>query len=65
LEIEEKLEVKKYQLAIHYGIDPTQITPEFVKTFNKGPFGIILSRHWLWTRSFMTQLWIGAIGCQK
>jgi len=35
LEMEEKLEVKKYNLATHYGVDPTEITPKFVKTFDK------------------------------
>jgi len=31
----EKLELKKYNLARHYGVDPDKITPEFVKTFNR------------------------------
>jgi len=35
LELEEKLELKKYNLATHYGVDPTQITPKFVKTFDR------------------------------
>jgi len=35
LELEEKLEVKKYNLALHYGVNPNEITPEFVKTFDR------------------------------
>jgi len=35
LELEEKMEVKKYNLATHYGVDQTKITPEFVKTFDR------------------------------
>jgi len=35
LELEEKLELKKYNLATHYGVDPTKITPKFVKTFDR------------------------------
>jgi len=35
LELEEKLELKKYNLATHYGVDPTEITPKFVKTFDR------------------------------
>jgi hypothetical protein len=35
LELEEKLELKKYNLATHYGVDPNKITPEFVKTFER------------------------------
>jgi len=35
LELEEKLELKKYNLATHYGVDPNKITPEFVKTFDR------------------------------
>jgi len=35
LELKEKLELKKYNLATHYGVDPTKITPEFVKTFDR------------------------------
>jgi len=35
LELEEKMEVKKYNLASHYGVDQTEITPEFVKTFDR------------------------------
>jgi len=35
LELEEKMEVKKYNLATHYGVDQTEITPEFVKTFDR------------------------------
>jgi len=34
LELEEKLELKRYNLAIHYGVDPNKITPEFIKTFD-------------------------------
>jgi len=29
LELEEKMEVKKYNLATHYGVDQTEITPNF------------------------------------
>jgi len=35
LELEEKLELKKYNLATHYGVDSNEITPEFVKTFDR------------------------------
>jgi len=35
LELEEKMEVKKYNLASHYGVDLTKITPKFVKTFDR------------------------------
>jgi len=35
LELEEKLELKKYNLATHYGVDPTKITLKFVKTFER------------------------------
>jgi len=35
LELEEKMEVKKYNLAMHYGVDQTEITPKFVKTFDR------------------------------
>jgi len=35
LELEEKMEVKKYNLATHYRVDQTEITPEFVKTFDR------------------------------
>jgi len=35
LELKEKMEVKKYQLATHYGVDQKEITPEFVKTFDR------------------------------
>jgi len=35
LELEEKLKVKKYNLASHYGVNQTKITPEFVKTFDR------------------------------
>jgi len=35
LEQEEKLEVKKFNLVLHYGIKPNEITPTFVKTFEK------------------------------
>jgi hypothetical protein len=35
LELEEKLELKKYKLATHYGVDPAKITTKFVKTFDK------------------------------
>jgi len=35
LELEEKMEVKKYNLATHYGVDQTEITPKFVKTFDR------------------------------
>jgi len=35
LELEEKMEVKKYNLAMHYGVDQNEITPEFVKTFDR------------------------------
>jgi len=35
LELEEKLEVKKYKLAMHYGVDQNEITPKFVKTFDR------------------------------
>jgi len=35
LELEEKLKLKKYNLATHYGVDPTKITPKFVKTFER------------------------------
>jgi len=35
LELEEKLELKKYNLATHYGVDPNEITPEFIKTFDR------------------------------
>jgi len=35
LELEEKLKVKKYNLATHYGVNQTKITPEFVKTFDR------------------------------
>jgi len=35
LELEEKIELKKYNLARHYGVDPNKITPEFVKTFDR------------------------------
>jgi len=35
LELEEKLELKKYNLVTHYGVDPTKITPKFVKTFDR------------------------------
>jgi len=33
LELEEKLELKKYKLATHYGVDPNEITA--VKTFDR------------------------------
>jgi len=52
LELEEKLELKKYNLATHSGVDPTEITPKFVKTVtgkNQGPFGITLSKPWIQT----------------
>jgi len=29
LELEEKLEIKKYNLATHYGVDPNEITANF------------------------------------
>jgi len=35
LKLEEKMEVKKYNLAMHYGVDQAEITPEFVKTFDR------------------------------
>jgi len=35
LELEEKLKVKKYKLATHYGVDLTKITPKFVKTYDR------------------------------
>jgi len=35
LELEEKLEIKKYNLANHYGVDPTKIMAKFVKTFDR------------------------------
>jgi len=35
LELEEKLDLKKYNLANHYGVDPTKITAKFVKTFDR------------------------------
>jgi len=35
LELEEKMEVKKYNLATHYRVDQTKITPEFIKTFDR------------------------------
>jgi len=35
LELEEKLELKKYNLATHYGVEPCKITPKFVKTFDR------------------------------
>jgi len=35
LELEEKMEVKKYNLATHYGVDQTKITPKFIKTFDR------------------------------
>jgi hypothetical protein len=35
LELEEKLELKKYNLATHNGVDLNEITPEFVKIFDK------------------------------
>jgi len=35
LELGEKLELKKCNLAAHYGVDPNRITPEFVKTFDR------------------------------
>jgi len=35
LELEEKMEVKKYNLATHYRVDQTEITPKFVKTFDR------------------------------
>jgi len=35
LELEEKLEIKKYKLATHYRVDQNKITPEFVKTFDR------------------------------
>jgi len=35
LELEEKLELKKYNLATHYGVDPNEITAKFVKTFDR------------------------------
>jgi len=35
LELEEKLELKKYNLAAHYGVEPNEITPKFVKTFDR------------------------------
>jgi len=35
LELEEKLKVKKYNLASNYGVDQTEITPKFVKTFDR------------------------------
>jgi len=35
LELEEKLELKKFNLATHYGVDPNEITPKFVMTFDR------------------------------
>jgi len=35
LELKGKLELKKYKLATHYGVDPTKITTQFIKTFDK------------------------------
>jgi len=35
LELEEKLELKKYNLSTHYGVDPNKITAKFVKTFDR------------------------------
>jgi len=35
LGLEEKLELKKYNLANHYGVDPNKITAKFVKTFDR------------------------------
>jgi len=35
LELKEKMEVKKYNLATYYGVDQTEIIPEFVKTFDR------------------------------
>jgi len=35
LELEEKIKVKKYKLATHYGVDLTKITPKFVKTYDR------------------------------
>jgi len=35
LELEEKLELKKYNLATHYGVDPNEIIAKFVKTFDR------------------------------
>jgi len=35
LELEEKLELKKYKLATHYGVDPTKITTKFFKNFDR------------------------------
>jgi len=35
LELEEKLKLKKYNLATHYGVEPTKIIPKFVKTFDR------------------------------
>jgi len=35
LELEEKLELKKYNLATHYGVDPNEITPKLVKPFDR------------------------------
>jgi len=52
LELEEKLELKKYNLATQYGVEPSKITPKFVKTFDREkprPFGITLSKLWIQT----------------
>jgi len=35
LELEEKLELKKYNLSTHYGVDPNEITSEFVLALNR------------------------------
>jgi len=31
LELEEKLELRKYKLALHYGVDPKEINPNFIE----------------------------------
>jgi len=50
LDLEEKLEIKKYNLANHYGVDSKEITAKFVKIFDREKprtFVIILSKPWI------------------
>jgi len=35
LELDKNLELKKYKLMLHYGVNPKEITPKFVTIFDK------------------------------
>jgi len=52
LELEEKLELKKYNLATHYEWTPIKLPPNLSRPLiggSQGQFGIILSRPYLQT----------------